>query len=140
MNVKLGSLSEIEEGLNNFDFLETNNSKIPIMGRIIIGNISDEPLEDLNENLKMIVLEIGLESTDNHEDYEWYWEITVRDISTTEIVSKRHNTGYTAQYKPSCRGCSCTPMELQGDMPKDFSKLIIDDITKNFDIKNELND
>jgi hypothetical protein len=137
MNVKLESLNEIEEGLNNFDFFETNNSKIPIMGRIIIGNISDEPLEELNENLKMIVLEIGLESTDNTEDYEWYWEITVRDISTTESVSKRHNTGYTAQYKPSCRGCSCTPMELQGDMPRDFSKLIIDDITKNFDIKNE---
>jgi hypothetical protein len=133
LNVKLEPLSEIEKGLNNFDFFETNNSKIPIMGRIIIGNISSEPLEDINENLKMIVLEIGLESTDNAEDYEWYWEITLRDSSTTESVSKKHNTGYTAQYKPSCKGCSCIPMELHGDMPKDFSKLIIDDITKIFD-------
>jgi hypothetical protein len=134
LNVKLESLSEIEKGLNNFDFVETNNSKIPIMGRIIIGTIS-ETLEDLNENWKMIILEIGLESSANAGDYEWYWEITLKDISTTEIVSKKHNIGYTARYKPSCRGCSCIPMELHGDMPKDFSKLIIDDITKNFDIK-----
>jgi hypothetical protein len=106
------------------------------MGRIIIRNISDEPPE---ENFKIIMLEIGLECIDE-ENCEWYWEISVRDISTTEVVSKNHNTGYTARYKPSCRGCSCIPMELKGDMLKDFSKLIIEDITKNFDINNEFGD
>ncbi len=62
MNIELAPLSEIETALNNFDFIETNNSSKPIMGRIIIGTILEK------ENLKMIVLEIGLESSDNAED------------------------------------------------------------------------
>lgn len=137
LNIKLEPLSEIEAGLNNFDFVETNNPKIPVWGRIIIG-ISDEPLENVPpEDWKSVVLEIGLESTGNPENYEWYWEITIRDTSTIEYVSKKHNTGYTARYKPSCRGCSCIPMELQGDTLKDFSRTIIEDIIKNFNIKNE---
>lgn len=136
LNIKIEPLSEIEAGLNNFNFVETNNPKTPLWGKIIIG-ISDESIENIpSEDHKIAVLEIGLESADNTKDHKWYWEITIRNISTTEYVSKKHNIGYTARYKPSCRGCSYVPMELNGDMPKDFSKLIIEDITKNFDIKN----
>ncbi|MGF7118604.1 hypothetical protein [Methanobacterium oryzae] len=130
MNVELAPLSEIETALNNFDFIETNNPVKPIMGRIIIGNILE------NENLKMIVLEIGLESSDNAEDYGWYWEIKLSDDSSTEIVSKKHDVGFSTSYKPSCKACSIIPMELRGDKLKDFSKLIIEDIKENFDIKN----
>lgn len=130
MNIDLAPISEIETALNNFEFIETNNSNKPIMGRIIIGNILEK------DNLKMIVLEIGLESSDNDEVYKWYWEITLSDDSTTEIVSKKHDIGFSTPYKPSCKACSIIPMELQGDKLKDFSKLIIDDIKENFDIKN----
>ena len=130
MNIELAPLSEIETALNNFDFIETNNSSKPIMGRIIIGTILEK------ENLKMIVLEIGLESSDNAEVYKWYWEIKLSDDSSTESVSKKHDIGYTTPYKPSCKACSIIPMELQGDKLKDFSKLIIEDIKENFDIKN----
>lgn len=129
MSIDLAPISEIETALNNFEFIETNNQEKPIMGRIIIGNIVEK------ENLKMIVLEIGLESSDNAEVYKWYWEITLSDDSTTEYVSKKHDSGYTTPYKPSCKACSIIPMELQGDTLKDFSKLIMDDIKENFDIK-----
>ena len=46
MNIELAPLSEIETALNNFDFIETNNSSKPIMGRSIIGTILEK------ENLK----------------------------------------------------------------------------------------
>lgn len=122
MNIDLAPISEIETALNNFEFIETNNSNKPIMGRIIIGNILEK------DNLKMIVLEIGLESSDNDEVYNWYWEITLSDDSTTEIVSKKHEIGFSTPYKPSCKACSIIPMELQGDKLEDFSTLIIEDI------------
>jgi hypothetical protein len=130
MNFNLIPLSEIEAGLNDFQFIETNNPEIPIMGRVIIGTVEPEDTPDM----KMLVLEIGLEQSNKAEEYEWYWEITMRDISTTEIVSKNHNTGFTAQYKRSCRGCSVIPMEIQGHNLADLSPRIVEDITKNFDL------
>lgn len=130
MNIDLAPINEIETALNNFEFIETNNSIKPIMGRIIIGNILEK------DNLKMIVLEIGLESSDSAEEYKWYWEIKLSDDSSTEVVSRKHDVGYTTPYKPSCKACSIIPMELQGDKLKDFSKLIIEDIKENFIIEN----
>jgi hypothetical protein len=132
MNVKLMPLSEIEAGLSDFEFIETKNPIIPIMGRIIIGNSPGDPFDP---HWKTVILEIGLEKTDEDKDYQWYWEISIRDSSATKFVSKKHNTGYNARYKPSCVGCSCVPMELQGDILEDFSQLIIEDITKNFDVE-----
>ena len=131
MNIKLIPLNEIEAGINNFDFIETNSSKIPIMGRIIIGNSPGDPSD---ENWKIVVLEIGLEYTTHTGDYRWYWEISIRDSSNTETILKKHDTEYTAQYKPSCRGCSIIPLEIHGDTPQDFSQTIMDDIIKNFAI------
>jgi hypothetical protein len=140
MNVELASFSEIRAGLDGFQFFETNDPKVPIMGRLIIGyaqgepsDVSGEPSDDgSTQNLQNIVLEIGLEYTGNGQECEWYWEISVRDISTIKFLSKKHNTGYTATYKPTCRGCYCIPMELHGDTLNDFAPLVIEDITKIF--------
>jgi hypothetical protein len=101
------------------------------MGRIIIGSTTGDPVDP---NWKTVVLEIGLEKNDKTRDYQWYWEISIRDSSTTLFVSKKHNTGYTAKYRPSCVGCACTPMELQGDILTDFIPEIIADINLHFDV------
>lgn len=122
-------IDEISAGLKDFQFIETKNTHTPIMGRIIIGSSPGDPGDP---SWKTIVLEVGLEKNDEARDYQWYWEISIRDSSTTEFVSKKHNTGYTASYKPSCVGCSCRPMELQGDVLTDFSPEIIADITAHF--------
>jgi len=126
MNVTMEPLSEIETALKNFDFIETSNPQVPVMGRIIVGTIKDEQ----SEKWKMIVLEIGLESAG--DEYEWYWEISIKDDSTTENISKNHNTGFKTQYKPSCKACSIIPLKFDGSTLKDFSGLIIEDITRNF--------
>ncbi len=129
MDVKLIPLDEIEAGLMDFEFIETNNTKIPVMGRIIIGSSPGDPGDP---HWKAVVLEIGLENTDKTRDYKWYWEISIRDSFSTEFISKKHDTGYTALYKPSCVGCSCIPMELQGDILRDFYPEVIEDITSHF--------
>jgi hypothetical protein len=131
MNVKLTPLDEISAGLKDFEFIETKNNRIPIMGRIIIGTSPGDPGDP---NWKTIVLEIGLEKGVEAIDYQWYWEISIRDSSTTEFVSKNHNTGYTAKFRPSCVGCTCRPMELQGDVLTDFSPEIMADIAAHFDV------
>lgn len=134
MNVQLAPLSEIEAGLSDCELMETYNPKVPIMGRIMIGYVPGEP-EDIDpQNWKSVILEIGLERTGDAKDFEWYWEISIRDFSTTEFVLKRHNTGLNAHFKPSCSGCYSIPMELEGNKPEDFSQRIIDDITKYFNL------
>ncbi|MEN6329538.1 MAG: hypothetical protein ABFC91_04535 [Methanobacteriaceae archaeon] len=131
MDVKLMALDEIALGLKDFPFIETKNSEIPVMGRIIIGSSPGDPWDP---DWKSVVLEIGLEKHEEAKDYGWYWEISIRDSSATEFISKKHNSGYTAKYKPSCVGCSCVPMELQGDILKDFSQQVLDDISELFDL------
>jgi hypothetical protein len=131
MDVKLMPINEISAGLNDFEFIETKNTQIPIMGRIIIGSSPGDPADP---RWKTVVLEIGLEKNDGARDYQWYWEISIRDSYTTEFVSRKHNTGYIAKYMPSCVGCSCRPMELKGDVLGDFSQEIIADITAHFDV------
>ncbi len=83
-------LDEIEREINyDFDFEETCDPKNPIRGRIIIGNANNKPLIDLHtHDWKIVVLEIGLEYIGNDEDYEWYWEITCRDIKETKCIVK----------------------------------------------------
>ncbi len=125
MNIQLESISNIEAALDKFGFIETGNPQIPVIGRIIIGTAQKD------DSLKMIVLEIGLEPAEG-DKHEWYWEISLNDESTTEYVSKVHNTGFTTYFRPSCAACSVVPMEFHGGTLKDFSGLIINDIKRNF--------
>ncbi|MGC9517449.1 MAG: hypothetical protein ACP5C3_07120 [Methanomicrobiales archaeon] len=123
-------LIEIEAELYDFYLNETFDPKNPIMGRIIIGNGSNKPMEDLHvHDWKIVVLEIGLEYHEK-EEYEWYWEITIRNISNTQLILNKHNTGYTASYVPGGRGCSGIPTDwsIYEDEIKDFADLIIEDI------------
>jgi hypothetical protein len=134
MNVQIAPLSEIEAGLCDLELVETHNPEVPLMGRIMIGYDPGEPEDADPQNWKSVILEIGVERAGDAQDFEWYWDISVRDFSTTEFVLKRHNTGLRAQYKPSCSGCYCVPMEIQGNKPEDFSQRIIEDITKYFNL------
>ena len=129
-------LDEIEREINyDFDFEETCDPKNPIRGRIIIGNANNKPLIDLHtHDWKIVVLEIGLEYLGNDEDYEWYWEITCRDIKETKCIIKKHNTGFTASYVPGGQGCSGVPTDwaTYGAEVDEFSEFILQDIKENF--------
>jgi len=90
IKVQMNPLNIIEDRLYEFDLYETNDPKNPVMGRIIIGNASTAPLEDIHiHDWKVVVLEIGLEYTNEKGDYKWYWEITVRDVNKTKYIVKK---------------------------------------------------
>lgn len=132
MTIQIAPVNEIKDELCNVELVETHNHQIPLVGRIMIGYDPGEPEDPDPQNWKSVILDIGLENTGDDKNYEWYWEISIRNISSTEFVSKRHNTGFQAQYKPSCSGCYCVPMEIRGQTMEDVSQHIIGDITKNF--------
>ncbi|HNS26335.1 MAG: hypothetical protein QM405_05915 [Euryarchaeota archaeon] len=133
MSAQLAPLSEIEDALRSLELVETNNSQFPLMSRVMIGYDPGEPEDPDPQNWKNVMLEIGLERTGD-EDFEWYWEISIRDFSTTEFIIKRHNTGLQAHYKPSCSGCFGLPMEIEGKKPEDFVQLLIKDIAEHFNL------
>lgn len=129
----------IETELFDFYFDETNDPRNPIMGRAIIGNASGKPLEDLHiHDWKLVVLEIGLEYLESDDaDYEWYWEITIRDIKKTEYIVNKHNTGFTASYVPGGRGCCGAPTDwaTYGVEVEEFAPSILEDIRNKFKIE-----
>lgn len=132
-------VEEIERELYDAFLEETSDPKTPVMGRIIIGNASGKPLDELHvHEWKIVVLEVGLDYIKSEQaDYEWYWEISIRDIQKTEIVINHHHTGYTASYVPGGRGCSGAPTgwDTYGDEVDQFIPSIMKDIRDNFPLK-----
>jgi hypothetical protein len=129
-------LESIETELFDFYFDETNDPRNPIMGRAIIGNASGKPLGDLHvHDWKVVVLEIGLDYIESdNADYEWYWEISIRDVKNTEIIINKHKTGFKTSYVPAGRGCSGVPTDwaTYGDEVDQFADIILEDIKEHF--------